>query len=339
MEKKEINQLMHDMQVQGILGPIELVETHISWVMLGHDFVYKIKKPLKYSFLDFSSVEKRKFLSEREITLNKRLTEGIYLDVLPVKKAGDRYFIDNAIGETIDYTVRMVKVDSTRRMDQLISKNLVTHANLQKLADKIATFHKRTEVIYQKDLQDIQIKFSDLLGERDYLEEMHLYPLCQMIDRAVSASEKFSRHSRDLLRKRLETGYTRDCHGDLHSRNIFLLSEPQPFDCIEFNDEYRQIDILNEVAFLCMDMDAMGRYDLSEYFIGCYNHLWNAIKTDEDKQLFYYYKSYRANIRAKVNSLRARSCEEQTGINKFLTESMRYVHLMNHYLNMLSIRV
>jgi uncharacterized protein len=339
MEKKEINQLMHDMQIQGIPGPIELVETHISWVMLGHDYVYKIKKPLKYSFLDFSSVEKRKFLSEREIALNKRLTEGIYLDVLSVKKAGDRYFIDNAIGEAIDYTVRMVKVDGARRMDKLISKDLVTLAHLQKLADKIAAFHKRTEVIYQKDLQDIQIKFSDLLEERAYFEEMHLNPVCRMIDRAVSASEKFNRHARDLLGKRLETGYTRDCHGDLHSRNIFLLTEPQPFDCIEFNDEFRQIDILNEVAFLCMDLDAMGRYDLSEYFIGCYNHLWKAIKTDEEKQLFYYYKSYRANIRAKVNSLRARSCQEKSDINKFLTESMRYLHLMNDYMNMLSIRI
>ena len=138
-----------------------------------------------------------------------------------------------------------------------------------------------------------------------------------------------------LLERRLQAGFIRDCHGDLHTRNIFLLPDPQPFDCIEFNEDYRQIDVLNEVAFLCMDLDALGRSDLSDLFIQNYNQLFPTIKTPEDHQLFVYFKSYRANIRAKVNSLRARSSEDKSDREKYLAETGKYLHLMDRYIQML----
>ena len=152
---------------------------------------------------------------------------------------------------------------------------------------------------------------------------------------ALLISDKFIEGNKDLLATRLKAGFFRDCHGDLHSRNIFLLPSSQPFDCIEFNDDYRQIDVLNDVAFLCMDLDAFERKDLSNLFLNCYNNLFPSIKTDDDGRLFIYYKSYRANIRAKVNSLRARYSKNDVQRISALAEANKYLNLMDGYLKKL----
>jgi len=124
-------------------------------------------------------------------------------------------------------------------------------------------------------------------------------------------------------------------HGDLHARNIFLFPSPQAFDCIEFNDDFRRIDILNEVPFLCMDLNAFGRTDMSYLFLNCYNHFFPAMTTEEDRRLFIYYKSYRSNIRAKVNSLRARDVKNDAQRKLILSEADKYLRLMENYLKQL----
>ena len=126
-----------------------------------------------------------------------------------------------------------------------------------------------------------------------------------------------------------KSGFYRDGHGDLHSRNIFLLPAPLPFDCIEFNDDFRQTDVLNEVAFLCMDLNAFERND---QFVADYNHFFPAIRTSEEPRLFIYYKSHRANVRAKVNSLRAKSAPNKADENRALADAEKYFQLMDHYL-------
>ena len=313
----------------------QLIETHISWVIFGRDYAYKIKKPVQYSFLDFSSLEKRKYYCEREIVLNKRLTEGIYLDVQPVRKRTGRFSIGNEGGELIDYAVRMRKMDRNKQMDNLLLSHQVLPAQIHSLAVKIGSFHRTAEVIVQKDLSDIQSKFNDLGKEINFLKEVRREDYGEMIETAIGLSDKFNSANRPLLEKRLKEGWVRDCHGDLHSRNIFFLPEPQPFDCIEFNDDYRQIDVLNEVAFLCMDLDYFNREDLSELFIQEYNRVNPAMSTENDLHLFYYFKCYRANIRAKINSLRARSCENSTDAEKYLADTGKYLRLMIRYLGML----
>jgi len=158
--------------------------------------------------------------------------------------------------------------------------------------------------------------------------------ICQAID----TSNVFIERNKKLLADRLKAGFFRNCHGDLHTRNIFLLPSPQPFDCLEFNDDYRQIDVLNEVAFLCMDLDAFGRQDLSDIFINSYNNLFPSMKTDEDRRLFVYYKGYRSNIRAKVNSLRAREAGNDADRKLRLAEADKYLRLMDCYMKALAIQ-
>src|ERR1022692_71560 len=331
MTSEQINELVLKGKFPESSGRPELIETHISWVILCDKIAYKIKKPIRYSFLDFSTLEKRKFYCEREVELNKRLTDNIYLGVGPVKKISGCFFVGDGDAGIIDYAVCMRKVDRNKQMDLLLANGQVTEMDVRNLAEKIASFHNKANVIYAKDFLDVQQKFNDLKEEINYLHDSLNPGSAAIISHAIDMSNRFIDANRSLLAARLKSGFFRDCHGDLHSRNIFLLPSPQPFDCIEFNDDYRQIDVLNEIAFLCMDLDAYERRDLSDLFLDRYNNLFPSIKTEEENKLFIYYKSYRANIRAKVNSLRSRDARGDTEKNSILSEVSKYLLLMNHY--------
>ncbi|MDO6429498.1 hypothetical protein Q4E93_02785 [Flavitalea sp. BT771] len=336
MTQQQIDKLLCCMGAESDGRRPELIETHISWVILSDKYVYKIKKPLTLHFLDFSTRDKRRFYCERELVLNRRLTEDMYLDVLPVIEKAGRLLIGHQSGETVDHAVCMRRMEDGRRMDLLVRSGGVTEADIHRLAEKIAGFHNRTDRIFEKDLLDIPGKFADLASEEKQLRE---HPGCSnagIIGRAIAISNDFMNRHRDRVAARFRAGLVRDCHGDLHTRNIFMLPAPQPFDCIEFNDDLRQIDVLNEVAFLCMDLDALGREDLSASFLKGYNALFPAITTDEDYQLFIYFKSYRANVRAKINSLRAGSAVNEDEKTAALAASDKYLGLMDAYLNQLS---
>ena len=233
MIQEQINNLLIKGEFPEVSAERELIETHISWVFLCHRFVYKIKKPIKYSFLDFSTLEKRKKYCKREIELNKRLTDDIYLDVVPINRLNDRYIIGSNVGTVIDYAVRMLKMDRTKQMDQLLLQKKVTKSDILNLAKKIAVFHGNTVIIYQKEVLDIQEKFNDLEAEQEYLAAQSNGSIyATIIGSAIKTSDDFLQRNEDLLGSRLRAGFFRDCHGDLHSRNIFLLPSPQPFDLL-----------------------------------------------------------------------------------------------------------
>jgi aminoglycoside phosphotransferase family enzyme len=334
MTKQQISGLLAEGVFPGTSKPPELVETHISWVFKCEHFVYKIKKPIQYSFLDFSTMENRKFYCEREIALNRRLTEDIYLGVQTITEKDGCYFVGGEKGEIIDYTVQMRRMCSERQMDFLLKDNQVSKDDIFNLA-VIAGFHKNARIIFEKNYLDIQRDFNDLRSEMEFLQSSLDIDSDGIITHSIASSGKFLEAVKSRLANRVRAGFFRDCHGDLHSRNIFLLPAPQPFDCIEFNDDFRRIDVLNEVAFLCMDLDAFGRKDLSDAFIDDYNGLFPCMTTDEDRGLFVFYKAYRSNVRAKVNSLRARTAIEEADRMNALSEAKKYLLLMENYVDQL----
>jgi aminoglycoside phosphotransferase family enzyme len=245
------------------------------------------------------------------------------------------YRIGGNEGTITDYAIRMYKQDREKQMDVLLTQHKVTGPDIRNLAEKIAVFHKKTKIIYQKDFLDIREMFNDLGSEKNFSAGQPDSKSSDIINSAIKTSDNFIKNNKELLAARLGAGFFRDCHGDLHSRNIFLLHSPQPFDCIEFNDDLREIDVLNEAAFLCMDLDAFARQDLSELFIDCYNQFFPAMKTAADHRLFIYYKSYRANVRAKVNCLRAKSAKDDAEKMKALSAADKYLSLMDSYIRLL----
>ncbi len=337
MEKEEINKLLKHGIYKGELLNGNLIETHISWVILTKEWAFKIKKPIKYPFLDFSTLEKRKFYCERELQLNQRLTD-IYHDVLPIRYH-DGFSIGGKKGSLVDYTVRMKKLQASKKMDKMLIDDKVRITDIQRLAEKIAVFHSGAEVM-TTPFDPVQTRkiFNDILDIMDWakqtLERDHL----SMIKDAVKFSNSFLDLNHEHIALRIHKKFKRDVHGDLHAKNIFLYRDPVIFDCIEFNDNYRQIDLLNEVAFFCMELEAYGHWELSSIFMKKYLSLIPCLESGTDQQLFLYYKFYRASVKAKVNALRAIQAEGSQGQNGFRKDVIKYLDLMAIYRESLAAR-
>jgi uncharacterized protein len=203
--------------------------------------------------------------------------------------------------EIIDFAIQMKRMDNNREMDKMLKNKDVGFTEIDKLAAKISNFHNQVDVIDRPfDIAKIQETYSDIKSVVSYLKEKAGKELVNQVNDCIDSSAGFLNNNAALINKRAANGYRRDCHGDLNSHNIFLYSDPVIFDCIEFNDEFRHIDVLYDIAFLCMDLDFFGREDLGEFFCKTYFEQ-SGIKNDpETVQLLNYYKSLRANIRAKV---------------------------------------
>lgn len=310
----------------------KLVETHISYVILGNSLVYKFKKEIKYSFLDFSTLKKRKFYCEREVLLNNRFSKGVYLAVVPVRQKRNEIYIDGPDGKIIDYAVKMKRLKESSQMHLMLEKKQVKRNHIQALASLIRDFHDRAEVIHTPfQPNTFSSRFNDLLSVTDFIKPALGATWAKTIKKAVLLSDQFLKRHHDLFIQRIERGFIRDCHGDLHSRNIFLYRSPILFDCLEFNDAFRKMDVLDEIAFFCMDLEAEGFYRLSKDFTDYYFYRDKKSFGPREQLLFTYYKSYRANVRAKVNALRAMKAEGAQRI-KNLDDVKKYLTLMENYL-------
>lgn len=312
----------------------KLASTHISWVLLCKDHVYKIKKPIALSFLDFSTLELRKFYCEEELRLNQRLCKDMYLRVLPIHQGSGGWHIGEGKGPVADYALEMRRLDNSREMDVLLAKGEVGTKDMDHVLKVLVPFHQKADVVKGKvtadglfedfaDLQQIQGFTKDTLGQE--AEE-------QLLD-SIAMVKDFLEEKSALLLKRDQEGFVRDGHGDLHSGNIFLLEEPVLFDCIEFNPHFRQIDILNELAFFTMELEFAGRMDLSDYFIAGYNRLFPVMRNAEEEALYLFYKLYRANVRVKVNAIQCQGAESEEKRQEHLSLFKAYLRLYTYYLD------
>ena len=335
MNSREIEILLHSGQFEHPFKDRKLVETHISYVLLGRSLAYKFKKSIKYSFLDFSTLAQRKYFCEREIMLNSRLSKGVYLGVVPVRREKDRISVGGTSGKIIDYAIRMKRLQDAKQMHLMLEEKKVTIKHMKALADMIRKFHEGTEVIFSVFHPEvIASRFNDLLSVADFVGKSMGPAEVATIEKAVRISDAFLSGHHDLFSQRNEAGWIRDCHGDFHSRNIFLYARPIIFDCLEFNDDFRRIDILDELAFFCMDLEAEGYYALSKAFTDYYFAGMKGAFGKREHLLFTYYKCYRANVRAKVNALRAMNPE--VSVKKGSPAGVKkYLDLMDKYLDVL----
>jgi aminoglycoside phosphotransferase family enzyme len=277
----------------------ELVETHISWVLLCETDVYKIKKPVKFSFLDFSTLEQRKFYCGEEVRLNRRLSPDVYLGVVPVFESGGSVSLGGS-GTVVDYAVRMRRLDGTRMMDRLLANGGIGEEDVRGLASAVAAFHAKAERagdgFGSPKLVGEQI--ADLGNHRATIEKA--CGLGKWVDGILSRSALFIRKNRIMMEGRAGDGMVRECHGDLHSRNVFFQDGIKIVDCIEFSRDFRCIDVASDVAFMAMDLDYAGREDLSRAFMEEY-----LSRTGDSglEALLPLYKCYRANVRAKIAAI------------------------------------
>lgn len=337
MTTREINLLHRDLFV--LFGPVavDLIATHASWVLLTPDFAYKIKKPVYFSFLDYSTREKRLHACREELRLNRRLTEGMYLDVVSVRHQKGRYTLESTEGELLDYALKMKRMDHQKQMDILLQQRAVQPGHMVATAKKLAQFHRHTRrVSGVARLELLREQFNDIGAICDFLQEKIGSEAAGLISESIRLSDAFLHQNIERLQEREKAGWVIDGHGDLHSRNIFLLDQPVIFDCIEFNEAFRLMDVLNEIAFLCMDLDFYGRQDLAAHFLDTYLKEIPCIEQPEDWTIYHYFKLYRANVRLKVNTLNAMQAEDEDEFAELLPAVQDYLDLYRHYLKALS---
>ena len=333
MTEQQIQQLYQQGKLPAGEACLELIETHISWIILGKDYAYKLKKPLKLSFLDFSSLEKRRYYCEQELILNQRLTHDVYLDVRPIWLSHGIYSLDSNQGEIVDYAVVMKRLDNSREMGKLLKEGQVDTDDIEKIAKQLVRFHQNAQVVNGVVTPEaMKEDFNDIQQIQAFLAEQIGPNATGKLAEVISFSDKFIEDNSDLILKRDLEGFTRDCHGDLHSGNIFLLEQPVIFDCIEFNEHLRRTDIFGELGFFCMDLEFYRRPDLSGSFMKFYNRAFPVIRNEQEEQLFLYYKMYRANVKAKINAIKTQQAHNEQELRSRMDLFNRYFQLMQDYL-------
>ena len=280
---------------------IELIQTHISFVFVTDYFVYKMKKAVNFGFLDFSTLEKRRFFCNKELELNKRLCSDVYLEVLPINKSNDIKILGS--GETIEYILKMKRLPQEKIMTKLLKEDKVDNDTIEKLAKIISTFHSNAETNKEINLYGsvkiIRTNWDENFAQtQKYVNQTITAEQFQNIQSKVNG---FIDNQQKLFETRIEDGKIKDCHGDMHSGNIFLTNPICIFDAIEFNDRFRYSDVASDVAFLSMDLEFQNKPRLSDYLIKHY------IAFSKDKSLssvLPFYKCYRAYVRGKVISFK-----------------------------------
>jgi uncharacterized protein len=282
----------------------EVIETHISWVILTGRYAYKIKKPVNFGFLDFSSLEKRQFFCSEEVRLNRRLAPQLYLEVVTICGSASQPNLEGK-GPAIEYAVKMRQFPQSAQLDRLLSASGLQRRMVEELASKVANFHMSIEFASEEspfgDLQHIQQPILD------NFQQIHACNLDASIEPALIKLEQWSLQQlmemADVVGQRKAEGFIRECHGDMHLRNIaWWQGEIIIFDCIEFNKNFFWIDVISDIAFLIMDLEDRRENALAVCFLNVYLEITGDFA---GVTLLRFYKVYRALVRAKVNALRA----------------------------------
>ncbi len=285
------------------VSQLELLETHISWVILTGDFVYKVKKPVDLGFLDFSSLEKRHKACEDELRLNARLAPELYLAVMPVTGTIDKPRLGGT-GPALEYLLKMHEFPQDRQLDRLLTYGHEDAGQLlvafQQFGERLAHFHDDLPPARDSTMfGDPETACAAALANFEHLD--HLKAANGIRAQLTDLQDWTGRQCqdrRDALRARKQAGRIRECHGDLHLRNLVLLERGiVPFDCIEFSAELRWIDVISDVAFLFMDLLFHKRDELAYAFLNA----WLSSSGDyEGLALLRFYAVYRAMVRAKI---------------------------------------
>ena len=317
---------LHDPQsYEHPVASVHMMETHTAWVLLTGLYAYKIKKPVNFGFLDFSTLEKRRHWCEEEVRLNRRFAPDIYLGVTQIRGTLEQPHT-GGIGPVLEYAVHMRQFPDKQLLSELAEGKRLGVSHIDQLIEQIATFHQATDQAAPDSDYGRPDQIHRWVSEnfRCILPHLHTDKERGQLERirqwTNAQRQQLDRH----FVRRKHDGFIRECHGDLHLRNLTIIDgDVTPFDCIEFNAELRWIDVISEVAFLIMDLDERGYPHFGHRFLNGYLQLTGDY---EGLILLPYYLVYRALVRAKVAILRRQQVSPQS--QDYMESTAEYRHYM-----------
>jgi uncharacterized protein len=284
-----------------VMLPIQLMQTHASYVLLTGEFVYKLKKPVNFGFLDYSTVEKRQHFCTEEIRLNQRGAKELYLEVVSIAKQGSKYQIGSD-GEIVDYAVKMVQFPQSALLSNMFESGTMTIEQIEDMGKVVARFHAdaRTDEYISSFGTVAKIRQSIDDNYRQTEKYIGRAQTQSQFSETKAYTDRFLQEHSQLFLDRIAGGFIRECHGDLHLRNICRWHDKTLlFDCIEFNEPFRFVDTMYDIAFAVMDLEARGGKDFANRFLNTYVEQtgdWEGL------QVLPMYLSRQAYVRAKVTS-------------------------------------
>jgi uncharacterized protein len=306
-------------------------ETHISHVFVGDDVVYKIKKPVDFGFLDFTALEKRRYFCEQEVFLNGRLAPGIYLGVAAIHEKDGVYSFRQKGGSRVsEYAVKMKRMPERNCLSSTISDGGLPDGRLEDIGQLIGHFHEAAPIHRNDHYGTLEIirtnseeNFRQIASYRDRTIKSDVY------SRLVAYTREFLDAHGSLMDARKKEGWVREGHGDLHSQHVYLVNPPIILDCLEFSKRFRIIDVLDDMAFLLMDIEYHGRFDMSSMLRKAYlSVLPDAASAD----LLLFYRIYRAVVRGKVEGFSSTEDSDPDGGHLAALKAENYYHLAVHYI-------
>jgi len=285
-------------------GSVRLVQTHVSFLFITDRHVYKIKKPVDFGFLNFTTLDRRRFYCEEEVRLNRRLCPDVYLGVVDLRETPGGFSFGGE-GRVVEYAVKMKRLPAERMLDRLLEEGAVGQEEMRSIARTIGEFHLRAERSREIDayggLEVIRRNWEENFRQvADFVPEtLSVGDLSRIRDWV----EGFMEENHALFEERVAGGFVRDCDGDIHGENICLADRVYIFDCIEFNPRFRYGDTASDIAFLLMDVEYRGRRDLADVLRDEY------LQVTGDRGMtgvLDFYLVYRAFVRGKVESFRLR---------------------------------
>ena len=322
------------------LDKIDLIQTHISYVIITDRFVYKIKKPVDFGFLNFSTLELRKKFCYEEIKLNKRLCDRLYIDVVTLTKKVDKSLEINGEGDIIDYAVRMNKFSQDKLMSFLLKNSQISKKHLDNLCSILLDFYNSypadDEITSYGSPESVKKNIDENFEQTQNMINITIPE--EMFNNIKKANNVFFKNKKELFKLRMKNGFIHDCHGDLHSGNIVIDNQGIcVFDCIEFNKRFRYIDVASDIGFLAMDLDYNNHPFYSSFIISKY------IEISNDKnilKLINFYKSYRAFVRGKVGGFQLNDPQiKKIDKEKIITSTRKYFELSHYYSKLFNLEI
>ncbi|MFN7085696.1 MAG: hypothetical protein ACK4N4_03600 [Burkholderiales bacterium] len=307
---------------------VEVIETHMSWVFLAGQFVYKLKKPVRHDFLDFSTVAARRLNCEREVQLNRRLAGDVYRRVVPLTVESDGTLRLEGTGAVVDWLVEMRRLPADRMLDVAIRNHTLGADELQKLGDTLVDFYRHATPV-PMDAGDYRQRFEKSIRvNRGELSRPESALDTEQIERLTRCQLDFVAARGDLLERRATAGKIVDAHGDLRPEHICLTPEPVIIDCLEFNREFRLLDPVDELAYLAMECERLGAAALGDRILHCY---LEATADPAPLPLIAFYKAFRACLRAKIAIWHLADREVRDG-DKWRCRARDYLELAERHL-------